>query len=298
MLLPGTFLGVWNLISISSRRAALAVSPSWIQAHGHAQVFGWIGSFSLGIGFYSIPKLRRLEPFALGIGCITWGLWTFGVALRWAVNLYSWHWRWLSPVSAVMELLAFALFFHTVSGHKPATPSSGRAPFEPWILVVITGTLGLMGTLLANLGASLYQALDGSSPAFSVEFDQRFLVLAAWGFMVPFVWGFSAKWLPVFLGLQPPRMHLLLAATTLNAGGVVAALFGQFGVAVILLLAAALLSGHALRLFEAQQQAAKTKSVYAGYPVFVRLAYIWLVIAAALGVWAAHIGSSGVWRSV
>lgn len=64
MLLPGTFLGVWNLISISSRRAALAVSPSWIQAHGHAQIFGWIGSFILGIGFYSIPKLRHAGPFS------------------------------------------------------------------------------------------------------------------------------------------------------------------------------------------------------------------------------------------
>jgi hypothetical protein len=34
MLLPGTFLGVWNLISISGRRAAESISPAWIQAHG------------------------------------------------------------------------------------------------------------------------------------------------------------------------------------------------------------------------------------------------------------------------
>jgi hypothetical protein len=66
MLLPGTFLGVWNLISISGRRAAESISPAWIQAHGHAQVMGWIGSFILGIGYYSIPKLRHgSRPFAL-----------------------------------------------------------------------------------------------------------------------------------------------------------------------------------------------------------------------------------------
>src|SRR5215470_12914865 len=53
MLVPGTFLGVWNLISISGQRGA-AVSAAWIQAHGHAQIFGWIGTFILGIGFYSI----------------------------------------------------------------------------------------------------------------------------------------------------------------------------------------------------------------------------------------------------
>ena len=80
MLLPGTFLGVWNLMAISSRRSAESVSAAWIQAHGHAQIFGWIGTFILGIGFYSIPKLRRMKSFAL---------------------------------SATLELAAFVIFFRT-----------------------------------------------------------------------------------------------------------------------------------------------------------------------------------------
>src|SRR5689334_17171300 len=54
MLFPGTLLGVWNLLQISGRESAGLISPAWLQAHGHAQVFGWIGSFLLGIGFYSI----------------------------------------------------------------------------------------------------------------------------------------------------------------------------------------------------------------------------------------------------
>ena len=83
MLLPGTFLGVWNLIAISSRHSADSVSPAWIQAHGHAQIFGWIGTFILGIGFYSIPKLRRMKLFALSTVWSSWALWTSGVTLRW-----------------------------------------------------------------------------------------------------------------------------------------------------------------------------------------------------------------------
>lgn len=74
MLLPGTFLGVWNLISISSRHAADSISASWIQAHGHAQVFGWIGTFILGIGFYSIPRVRNAQPFALREAWVCWVL--------------------------------------------------------------------------------------------------------------------------------------------------------------------------------------------------------------------------------
>lgn len=62
MLLPGTFLGVWNLISISQGHRTESISQAWIQAHGQAQIFGWIGSFILGIGFYSLTKMKKNRP--------------------------------------------------------------------------------------------------------------------------------------------------------------------------------------------------------------------------------------------
>ena len=186
MLLPGTFLGVWNLISISGRRAADSISPAWIQAHGHAQVLGWIGSFILGIGYYSIPKLRGgIKPFALRLAWISGTLWMAGVLLRWAANVYLWHWRVLLPASAAMELASFLIFFRAVSQHKPQ--DSGKTNLETWVWVVIAATVGLLATLVLNLGACLWLAFRSDGPAFPPNFDQRFLILAAWGFMVPFV---------------------------------------------------------------------------------------------------------------
>src|SRR5579863_4738151 len=107
MLLPGTFLGVWNLLQISGRESVASVSPAWLQAHGHAQVFGWIGSFIFGIGFYSIPKLRNVTRPAFGMAWACWAMWTTGVAARWVANVYGWQWRLLLPVSAILELAAF-----------------------------------------------------------------------------------------------------------------------------------------------------------------------------------------------
>ncbi|HLK33662.1 MAG TPA: hypothetical protein VKT29_11270, partial [Terriglobales bacterium] len=98
MLLPGTFLGVWNLLQISGRESVASISPGWIQAHGHAQVFGWIGSFIFGIGFYSIPKLRGRATAAIRGAWICWALWTAGVAMRWAAGVYPWHWRLFLPL--------------------------------------------------------------------------------------------------------------------------------------------------------------------------------------------------------
>jgi uncharacterized protein involved in response to NO len=294
MLLPGTFLGVWNLISISSHRAAETISAPWIQAHGHAQIFGWIGSFILGIGFYSIPKMSGSNFFALSRGWTCAVMWVSGVTLRWFTNVYLWQWRLALPISAALELAAFLIFFHAVSHHKSDTGK--RARIDTWILVVICGSLGFLATLLMNLGACIGLALRGSDPAFPHGFDQRFLVMCAWGFLVPFVWGFSAKWLPIFLGLSPVRTNLLLGAVAINISGVLVAQFGSFPAATVLLLLAAAFAVAALRIAEPADRPAKIKGVHASFPYFVRSAYVWLLIAAALGIWAARVSdSAGIW---
>lgn len=294
MLLPGTFLGVWNLIKISSREAAESISPAWIQAHGHAQLFGWVGTFILGIGFYSIPKLRKLKPFALRSAWLTWVLWVVGVTVRWFSNIYPWHWRIAVPLSATLELAAFFIFFQAVASHRPS--GSTAKPLEPWIFVVIAATLGLLASLLLNLGASFQLALNADSPAFPHLFDQRYLIVSTWGFIVPMVWGFSARWLPVFMGLRPLRNSFLLVALGLNATGVILGFLERFFAAGIVLVAGAATAVAAVHFFEPAIKPAKTVNVHRSFPVFVRIAYGWLLIAAALSVWGALAGAApGIW---
>ena len=128
------------------------------------------------------------------------------------------------------------------------------------------------------------------------DFDQRFLVLQTWGFLVPFVWGFSAKWLPVFLGLRPVRGRVLLLAVAVNSAGVIVAMTGWMRAAVFLLLGGIIVAIGALRFVEPTQQPAKVKGVHTSFPVFVRLAYAWAVVAAALGIWASWVEDShGIW---
>ncbi|MFY9853675.1 MAG: hypothetical protein WAK26_07355, partial [Terracidiphilus sp.] len=101
MALPGTLLGFSNLMAISASRGMGPLPAAWMQGHGHAQVFGWIGSFILGIGFYSQPAKGR-SAVRLQLACFV--VWTLGVALRWSTNIYGWHWKIFLPLSAGMEL--------------------------------------------------------------------------------------------------------------------------------------------------------------------------------------------------
>jgi uncharacterized protein involved in response to NO len=294
MLLPGTFLGVWNLLQISGRESVGSISAAWLQAHGHAQVFGWIGSFIFGIGFYSIPKLRGATKPAFGAAWTCWILWTIGVAIRWTANVYGWQWRLLLPASAVFELAAFAIFFLAVAQHRPE--DTGKNHLEPWVWVVISASIGLMLTLVANFAGTIYVAIRGASPALPHALDQRYLVLVAWGFLVPFVWGFSTKWMPVFLGLKPLRPKLLLAALAVNTVGIVLTLAGWGAQATPLFVAGTALAIAALRIFESSRQEPKTRGVHWSFPFFVRMAYGWLLVAGLLGIAAAHWDSSGgIW---
>lgn len=294
MLLPGTFLGVWNLLQITGRQSVASISPAWLQAHGHAQVFGWIGSFILGIGFYSVPKLRGTAKAAFAAAWACWAMWTLGVALRWTTNIYEWHWRAMLPLSAGLELAAFAIFFYTVSQHRPQ--ASGKGRLEPWVWVVITASTGLLLVLVANLADCVDLARHGESPAFPHLQDQRYLVLMAWGFLVPFVWGFSAKWMPVFLGLEPMHPRLLFSALAVNFAGIGLTFAGWGGLATRFFVAAVVLAIAALRVFEPPRKEAKTRGVHPSFPYSIRMAYGWLLVAALLGVVAARWDSSGgIW---
>jgi hypothetical protein len=293
MLLPGTFLGVWNLLSISAEHSASTLSPAWIQAHGHAQIFGWIGTFIIGIGYYSLSKMGAIPRFAARCAWSSWALWTAGVLLRWFANVTLWHWRISLPLSAGFELAGFLIFFRTISSHKSNGPR--RRP-AMWMVLVIASTVGFLLLLLFNAALTVYLALRAAAPEIPHGLDQRFLVLATWGVPIPAVWGFNARWLPAFMGLPAARTRRLGIAMLLTAFGIALALFGYLGIAFIALLCGAAVAAGALRIFSRAERPATLRDVHRSFPFFIRLSYVWLLISALLSVWAvAADRNSGIW---
>lgn len=293
MLLPGTFLGVWNLIGISEQHTAAALSPAWLQAHGQAQLFGWIGSFIIGIGFYSLTKMQSTLSFPARSGWITWAMWTLGVSLRWLAGVTAWHWRALLPLSGVLQLAAYSLFYLSVRQHRPDGPK--RRP-EAWMQLVIFGMVGFFVAMAANLASLSYIALHGDAPALPHVLDQQFVVLAVWGVLVPTIWGFNARWLPIFAGFKKSADRHLLLAYGLNVAAIAANFLEWWAVSAVLFLATAFVAAEALNVWTRAAQPAKLLHVHPSFPFFLRLAYVWLVISAALGVLAVRLDhAGGIW---
>jgi hypothetical protein len=293
MLGPGTLLGVLNLLQISGRESAGLISPAWIQAHGYAQVFGWIGSFMLGIGIYSVPSVN-LRARAIEIGWATWVLWTLGVVMRWIANVYGWHWRILLPSSAALVLVAFLLFLYLASAHRSSSSSTAAAPgSNAWLAVVMAGTAGWVAALLLNMIITVSIARHSADPSVPHVVDQHILVLLTWGILAPFIWGFTARWMPVLLGLPPLRIPALLGAAIVNIAAVVCAFAGRPALAAGLAAGASVLAIAGLRLFEHSIHEPKTRGVHPRFPLFVRLAYVWLIVAACLGIAAVRWDTTG-----
>jgi len=298
MVLPGTILGFTNLLLITAHHGLGGLSPAWIQAHGHSQVFGWIGSFVLGIGFYSQP-LTRANRGRLPIVC--WGLWATGLTLHWLAGAYLWQWRVALPLSGLLELSAILLFLYAASQHKlrehaAEKPAQAKRRIEPWMQTVLVSNAGLFLAIAINFGIEVRLALAGLTPARPHDFDQRYLVLLGWGFLAPLVWGFSARWLPIFLGVKPVRGRMLQLAVVLDVAGVVLGMTGLTLPATIVLAAAAVLAAIAIRVFSVPERPAKTAGIHSSFPIFLRVAYTWSILAALLGIWAAAADvHGGIW---
>lgn len=278
MLLPGTFVGVLNLLKIASAHTAGAADAAWVQAHGHAQLFGWLGTFILGIGYYAIPRLR-LTRFSRAAAWTTYALWTAGVTIRWAIGTWPWQWRFLLALSAALELQAVAIFATSVFLARP------RARNDAWrnsIAMITAAGCAMFAGVAMNAVESFIVALDGSEPVFPPAFNQRYLMVITWGFVVPFIWGFSSRWLPPLLGLKKTRNALLTPALiTLFIG--VALANG------IVLVAASAMYIAAIRLFESGEREPKIRRLY------IRAAYSWSIVAALLGMIAGR-GFAGASR--
>jgi len=161
---------------------------------------------------------------------------------------------------------------------------------------VLSSTIGFLLTLLANFGLAIYLGFGGGTPALPHVVDQRFFTLALWGFIALSIWGFSAKWLTTFLGLPKPDDPMLLSALVCVATGVIATGAGFARLGGALLLIAAVFAVLGLQIFARPEREPKTQGIHRSFPFFVRIAYIWMLVAAATSIWAlVSDQSGGIW---
>lgn len=276
--------------------APQGAGPAWVataQAHGHTQLFGWVGLMVLGVGFHFLPRLRsarQLDPPMTG-----WALWLLlaGIASRllaqpmsaggqspWLRNSAA----WVLVTGAWLELagctLVLAILWRTLRDGPPLRQMKAMTRVMPFFLA---GFLSLWGAALVNALAALQSSVVryGIYPASSMG---AIITLMLQGFIVPISVGMSARNLPILFRTRMPSMPLLWAGLAIQVAAVASSLLGVEGQVLYLLAAGLFTAG--LRLLEPRRPRPRGLLPVPRDPaqLLALSAYLWLLVGALMAV--------------
>lgn len=286
-------------------------SQTWVRAwvghaqvHGHVQVWGWTLLFGAGVLAHVLPRLKAAPAPNRPVLAAVYVLLVSGLLAR-AVGqpladqpLFA----TLFLVAGPLELAGVSLFLMVI--HRIRRRSvQPREPFDGYLSAALRWAW--LGTAL-EAWASVNAARAGAALV-SGGWHDAAMVAMLWGFAVLLIGGFSVRVVPIFLRLPPPRLgavHVALTAldlgVALSAAGPLSVAAGISGLASPLAAAGALALAlgaaslaHGLHLGPVGQLRTPLVPGTAHLAAFVRAAYLWLPVAAAIDLAQAAAGLFG-----
>jgi hypothetical protein len=112
ILTAGAVWGALLLLRIGFSKSFTAVSIHDVNAHGHAQIFGWIGLFVMGFAYRAFPRMKNTTLWRPDLASVTFYLMTVGLMAR-VIGEPSFRWpvmRGAAVAGSVTEIVAIALF--------------------------------------------------------------------------------------------------------------------------------------------------------------------------------------------
>jgi len=278
-LTAGFGLGVVNLTRITLAQSYFEISGVLKQIHGHAQIFGWVGLFIMGVALHAVPrmKMQPLQSVRAVKSCF-W-LMFLGVLTRVIAQPFARHPAMAAALflSGTMELVAVGLFVWMM-GATVARSDQKRESYEKFIWASMAWFAVLA---VWNFCIVAQMALKRSVGIPALQ-DALWIHVAFFGFIANMIFGFSLRVLPHFLGLREPRTTAASVAFWLwNAAIFLRYPVDQLAWAASALEAAAIvLFVWALGIFARRRTRIEIKGVDNSFAWFIRLAYAWLLMAA------------------
>src|SRR6185436_17900960 len=112
VLTVGAAWGAWLLLQIAAAGRFTGASLFQVNAHGHAQVFGWVGLFVMGFGYQMFPALWQRRLLAPRLVPAVFAAMIAGIVIR-TVAMAAVGARWAVPAvvaGGTLEIAAIAAF--------------------------------------------------------------------------------------------------------------------------------------------------------------------------------------------
>lgn len=289
-LTVGVTFGAIVLSYIAIQLNFNAVYYALIQAHGHAQIYGWVGLCIMGFALYIIPRVKNTELRFRGLVNFCYVFATTGILLHAVVQPLPYNsLRFLLPISAILEIISIVLFIlivlRTILASKEKTGIFDKF-FKAAIIWLLISTCLNMGMICYLYKHALYEMPK--------SFFSLYVHLYLFGFVLMFIFAINIRTVYAFLDIKPVRVKAVnLTFWIMNVSLPIYFITHLFAnenvVAFRLSQAVAFPIGFALftfvfglRVFERSTKELQDVIMDRSYAKTIRTAYLWLIVSAVI----------------
>jgi hypothetical protein len=289
VLTLGAVWGAYLLLRIAAEGRFAAAGLHEVNAHGHAQIFGWVGLFVMGFAYQAFPRFLGTKLRFPALAWTSFGLMLAGILGRSLLEPMAKGNDLLIGLAigaGALEVVAIAMFVFNLG-------ATWRASGQP----LLVGDCYIAAALCWFLVQAIYDAVYFAATLLAAP-DDLVPLVAAWqgalrdlqihGFAAMMILGVSRRLLPGAYGFRRPSRRLAIACLIgLNAGliaeaaGIILmrldsrAWAGLWYAGVIVYAASAATLVTSWRLFGRSEKSDRSLK-------FVRAAYTWLFISLAM----------------
>jgi hypothetical protein len=291
ILTVGALWGVIILIRIALSGSFTAVGLHEVNAHGHAQIFGWVGLFVMGFGFRIFPALLGRDLPCQHVAQVGWIAILTGVMLHSALQPFVVAHPWLlvpAHVGSGLEIVAITLFAVQIAwllGAARGRMLSGSA----WLIRAALGFFVLQAIASAVYFHLTAVAPDRDSLLWLISHLQPSLRdMQVHGFAMLMVLGVGMTLLPAWFGVRRLGSRGAMIAAGLLVLAVVGEIVGFQAMQSLSRRWAALWGMAALVMFFTVLWIVLRSRVVLPHPVasrsskFIRAAHAWLLISLSM----------------
>lgn len=289
VLTLGCVWGAINLLTIGVNKNFNSVDYSWVLAHGHAMVFGFVGFFIMGFAYQAFPRFKQTTLWRPRLAFSALPLMTFGIVLQTIAHLLSPPSLTLEIFAAVMQLAAVSIFGLAItmtmrSAKKPESYDRFVYAAIGWFILAAIANPVIFK--LFELPASRDELLFNLA-TFNIPYRDVQLL----GIAVVMILGVSIRLLPHAYGLREPtrawQAFLFWAVNGAILGGIVFFIAGMTGgnhwllmmqwLTAVALLVIAIVTPFQYGLFGAVPETERDRGLK-----FIRAAHVWFIVATAM----------------
>jgi hypothetical protein len=286
----GALWGAYLLVRIAWGGTFTAVGIHEVNAHGHAQIFGWVGLFVMGFAYQAFPRFKHSRLSHPRLALLSFWLMLAGVIARSLLEPLANPDSWLATgaiAAAGVEVAAVVLFV-AIIGATWRNSGKPLAVYDYYILA----------SLAWFVIQAVYEAVYLAATLGVSERKELVNLVATWqgslrdiqihGFALLMILGVSQRLFPNFYGLRVPSRRVSLAAllginlavvgeavSLIQMRGAAGVWAGVWYTSVLVLIGSVIALLVDWRIFSASPSPDRSLK-------FLRVAYLWLLASLAM----------------